>query len=418
MKSKLIARHKKQATVLVSKQTLEQVVREGQQLAERLMAENSNDSQLDQIQQAVAGLTSILSKTPSDMQADGASTLEDYLDDAVLPEMAKKIKQDIDMIANARNTSRTSATPAAAPSTEPVMAAMDDAFVTDRENGKPKTPEVVEVPRVAAAKKAAPPTAAPVAPAPAAAPAPTMNAEEAIQQLSSEGLAKAVKALTAIKEFESDRAAQTLIEIMTAELKTRPIESKEEKAQAAPAAGAMPAAAPAAPGALPVAASLLGGLRLASAEKTASPTSGGGDWTAGGDRGSVIEDGGRTPEIGQAHKEVDDKTGIKHPATENLGKFAADMTTAKAVKLAERMGDSLKGLYLEAKPLTDANDTRPVREAVESIYRAHDMFGEAIKTLGKQQMAEEAEKAAMAAKQAPAKKASSKLFGLSIATAE
>ena len=58
-------------------------------------------------------------------------------------------------------------------------------------------------------------------------------------------------------------------------------------------------------------------------------------------------------------------------------------------------------------------DSRPVREAVEAIYRAYDLFGEASKVLNKQQMQEEAEAKALEVKEQSKK--SSLLMGLKLA---
>ena len=109
--------------------------------------------------------------------------------------------------------------------------------------------------------------------------------------------------------------------------------------------------------------------------------------------------------------EVDDDThGMDHQASIT----AADMTTTKALNSAKGMGDKLKSLYLEAKPITEINDSRPVREAVEGIYKAMAMFDEATKVLGKMKAQEEAEEAAVAA-QEKAKKKSSLFMGLKLA---
>src|SRR5208282_3198840 len=97
-------------------------------------------------------------------------------------------------------------------------------FVTDRdENGKPKTPETLEVPRIATAdvkkeagmksKLAAPP--APAAPAPAA-DANIFNA------WTSDCLAAAIKAVTSTAEYASDKAAQQGVGMMNDALKNRP----------------------------------------------------------------------------------------------------------------------------------------------------------------------------------------------------
>jgi hypothetical protein len=71
-------------------------------------------------------------------------------------------------------------------------------------------------------------------------------------------------------------------------------------------------------------------------------------------------------------------------------KTAAEMNTAKALKLAESGAEKLKALYLELKPILSVNDTRAVRNAVEGVYQAMAMFEEAQKVLSKQDKQEEA----------------------------
>jgi hypothetical protein len=97
-------------------------------------------------------------------------------------------------------------------------------------------------------------------------------------------------------------------------------------------------------------------------------------------------------------------------------KVAADVTTDKAIKLAESAADKLKALYLDSKPITSVNESRPVREAVESIFSAMEMMGEALKVLVKQKHQEEEE--AEAAKAVANRKKSSRLGGLHLAAAD
>lgn len=160
-------------------------------------------------------------------------------------------------------------------------------------------------------------------------------------------------------------------------------------------------------------------------EKIAAGNEGG--WATSYKPMEVDEDGGRTPEIAEAHKGLEDHTGINHPATtmpiklndqqglKTGAKVAAELTTSKAVKQSESIGNDLKKMYLEAKSLTQVNDTRPVREAVEGIFRVADMFDEATKALNKQHQQEESEAAAAEIK---AKNKKSSLEGLALAAAE
>src|SRR6185369_11507513 len=143
MASRLFARRQqpKKATTLVSKQSLEQAVQEANILVEQLIGSNAHDERLDQLQEAISFLESVLKKSPTEMQQEGAATLDDYLDDAVMPDMAEKIKQDVDMIAKMKNAGN-----GAAPVQEPVMASGSDNWVSDRdEKGEPKVPELAEV---------------------------------------------------------------------------------------------------------------------------------------------------------------------------------------------------------------------------------------------------------------------------------
>jgi hypothetical protein len=171
------------------------------------------------------------------------------------------------------------------------------------------------------------------------------------------------------------------------------------------------------------------GVKFASAEiaKFAAAGNSGG-WYTSYKPMEVDEDGGRTPEIAEAHSKLEDNTGISHPETtmpiklseqqslKASAKTAADMTTGKAVKESETIGNDLKKMYLDAKSLTQVNDTRAVREAVESIFRAADMFDEATKALNKQHQQEESEAAAAEIKDKNKGKKSS-FEGLALAAA-
>lgn len=473
-------RHQKKSTILVSKQTVEQALTEGQALAEQWFEANANDPRIDKLQDVMDHLSRILHQSPQDLKAEGVSSIEEYFDDAKKPAEAQMIKREVDMIAKWKRTAKPAVAPMApgAPSQAvPAIASKKGsgaAFVSDRdENGEPKAPEKLEVPRVAKKKEkeAAPEPAAPIPPAPEAAapvaPAPAPVAAPAsaggglgpdgkfdIKTLSTEALAKAIKALTSIKEFEKDKSAQALIEEMTAELKTRPVE--QEPAPAAPAAAApvpVPAAAPVAPA--PIAASAkkaemedpgraqveLGGLTVASSLEEDGPvfasseekdavtgivaaaayivaSGNGGAWFVDdGDTFEVTENGGRTPEIAEAHSKLEDNTGVEKPATTQPIKFAADMTSGKAVREAEGFGEQLKKMYLDAKSITSVNDSRPVREAVESIFRAAKQLEAAVSVLNKQQMQEAAEEEAAKIK-SEQKKKSSEFGGLSFAAGE
>lgn len=175
-------------------------------------------------------------------------------------------------------------------------------------------------------------------------------------------------------------------------------------------------------------ASVQASLNIISAEiaKLKSAAASNGGWATSYKPMEVDEDGGRTPEIAEAHAGLEDNTGIQHPATtapislngQQSLKTAADLSTGKAVKQSESLGNDLKKMYLEAKSLTVVNDTRPVREAVEAIFRAADMFDEATKTLNKQNQQELSEAEAAKIKSENKGKKSSAFGGLALAAGE
>ena len=254
---------------------------------------------------------------------------------------------------------------------------------------------------IARRKQAAPPVtpAAPAPPKPVAAPPPVpgvgappvptapqeyQSTDEALKAVSTDVLASMVKALVGGKEFANDKAAQFLIETMTAELKTRPVQVED------------------------------GEPRLASNKKKAG-------WISVNDKTMDLEEGGdRVPEIAEAHGKLEDHTGIVKTRVVLPEKLAAaEISTASAVKKAEGYVASLKNTYLESKVLSTVNGTRPVREAVESIYAASLRMADATKTLAKQQEQEE-EESEKARKALETKKSSSKykLGGLMVAAAE
>jgi hypothetical protein len=88
-------------------------------------------------------------------------------------------------------------------------------------------------------------------------------------------------------------------------------------------------------------------------------------------------------------------------------KVAADkeaMKASTALKKVETLADRLKEMYLDAKDITTVNNSRFVREAVEAIFRAYDLLGQAAKVLGRQRMQEEAEADALKVKEKSKKK--------------
>jgi hypothetical protein len=480
--SKLMEQRKaaqtKKSTILLSIETAQDAVNIGKSLMNAYQAEGKNDPQLEE---AVKHLEMLLHSQPDQMQSEGAMNVEDYFDDAVLPEVARQAKNEVDMIANKRREARPAQVtkqPAAVPAAQPQMAsdektsaAGNDAYTTDRdEQGNPKAPEKAEVPRLAAKKKEAQPDAAAVAP-PAAAPAAPAagggSLDALFAKLPSDFVADLVKKLTSLEGFEQDKDVQAAVENLAGILQTRPVE-------AAPAPGA-PAAAPTASSkkggdfggkqAPPFGKkdeakkddkekkASFGGLRVIAAEKVAVAPPGREDqvkalknedvdnpyavaWASynKGDKkgalraahaviakfaaagfftwdqatGDVTESGGRTPEVAEAHSKIDEAPArLDRPTTTLPIKLAGEMTAQKAVKEAERLGQELKQTYLDAKSICTVNDSRPVREFVESIFRAGAMADEAVKTLNKQVMQEESEEAAAKVREKSNKKSSS-----------
>ena len=425
-----------------------------------------------------------------------------------------------------------------------------DPWVTDRdEKAEAKAPETAEVPRLAAKSKAAQPMApgapagpagaappaAPAPPAPPHSPASSGGGTIDIAQISSEGLAKMIKALSGVNDLLNDKALLAVIERATEILKGRPAEP--EAPATAPAAAPAPRAASAKAGGsvgknlagnpgcdqcemlningIPChetgcpnesrqwdeerqewvrylecpecgsdveegeACSCMepdmdfGGLNVASFEKEAvtppdisektmhelkddpsidepyavawsihnkkkdgsayrvvsvrkDATAEGSWWINVHEQtGDVEESGGRTPEVGEAHGKVDEKPAkFGHPETTepislNSSRQAAEgpMKAGTALKKVEKLAERLKEMYLDAKEVCDANDSRPVREAVEAIYRAYGLLGTAAKVLGKQDMQEKAEADAIELK-GKAKKKGNLLDSLVLAAAE
>lgn len=377
----------------------------------------------------------------------------------------------------AKVTSQSAAQPTVA-ADEKAAASGSDQFVTDRdEAGNPKAPEKAEVPRLAAKKKEAQPEVAPpvAAPAPAAPAAGGGSLDALFAKLPSDFLADLVKKLTSLEGFEQDKDVQAAVENLAGKLQARPVETAPAPGApaAAPTASAKKADAFGGKQAPPFGKkddkekkdAAVADLKTVAAEEkkvaVAPPGSenvvkglkeesdvdnpfavawsmynkgdkmssfkaacraiakmagaADGSWSWNQATGDVEESGGRTPEIAEAHSKIDEAPAkLDRPATVLPSKLAADMSAAKAVKEAEKLGNELKKTYLDAKAICTVNDSRPVREFVEAIFRAGDMADEAIKTLNKQVMQEESEEEAAKIKT----KKSSSFRGLSLIASE
>jgi len=282
-KSKLIG-NRKQSTIVVSKRTIEDALRRGNVLAESWMRENQNDPRLEQIENILAHLSRYMKMTPQEMRQDGVSTVEEYFDDAVRPDIAQKIKGDVNQIAKWHDEARAqhaqpaeitpeqqgvsyvpdSATKVMSSTEEKVMADKKanggSFFTTDRdEKGEAKMPEKAEVPRLAARKKkeaedpaldapvAPVPPPAPAAAAPAPAPAPS-GGVNAIDYIPTETLIKVIGDLPKEDDFAQNQGKQDALIELTNVLKSRPVlppEPVEGGEAAAPVAAPAPAGIPA-----------------------------------------------------------------------------------------------------------------------------------------------------------------------------
>jgi hypothetical protein len=104
MKLKFTARRNKKSTIVTSKQTVEQALQEANALAEQW---NDDDPRHGKLQNAIDFLTTYLNKSPQEMMRDGVSSIEEYFDDAVRPDVATQIKREVDMIAKWRREAKT-----------------------------------------------------------------------------------------------------------------------------------------------------------------------------------------------------------------------------------------------------------------------------------------------------------------------
>jgi hypothetical protein len=134
MKSRIISNRKK-AEILVSPETVQLAIQQANDIATKLLAKNPNDNMLDELEAASTRL-----------QHAGQN-----LSDPMTEQQAKK---DVDFIAQIRRGQRPQRIDQEAPMAATAAGTGSDGFVTDRnEQGEPKAPERLEVPRVAAKKK-------------------------------------------------------------------------------------------------------------------------------------------------------------------------------------------------------------------------------------------------------------------------
>src|SRR5271154_1111372 len=184
-KSKLIVARKKKSTVLVSVRTLQDAISRANQIVDGLMDSNPNDPSINKIEGAVQHMSRILNANPQQMKQDGASSIEDYMDNAKMPAEAMKLKNEVDMISKLQSRGgmqqQVNYVPDSAVSEQGIAASQKQAdggaaFTTDRdEKAEAKSPELLAVPRLAKKKKEAVPEPAAAAPMPEAAPVPAAS---------------------------------------------------------------------------------------------------------------------------------------------------------------------------------------------------------------------------------------------------
>jgi hypothetical protein len=268
MKSRMLQR-RKSATMIVTKQTLEQAMGEARGIAKALES-TPNDPRYKEVQTLYNDISGVLRKKPEDFAADGASSIEDYFDTARQPEIARELKSTVDRILSLKNeVSRVPAeakqpvqAPVEAPAPVHAMASKrnpttkgismssklfaarkkkvsDDEEILDAE--APMVDEAIEgeAPMDGAAPMTSAPPAdlggAPVAPGaagPTPSPAPTSG--NPFAPLPTEALTAVVEALTKIDGFETNPAILGSIEQVAEELKNRPMAPAEPEAGAAP----------------------------------------------------------------------------------------------------------------------------------------------------------------------------------------
>lgn len=471
----------KKSTTLVSVQTAKDAIQIGNSLLNAYMADGIDDPNVDKLSAAVDDLEGLLTHWSLRGVTNVEELFDDAISPETARRAKNEVDMIAQLRREQRPGPTQTPAQAPVVSSDKAAAAGNDPFVTDRdEAGNPKAPEKAEVPRIAAKKKEAQPEVAPPPAVPAPTPAAGGGSLDALfAKLPSDFLADLVKKLTSLEGFEQDKDVQAAVENLAGKLQARPVEAAPAPAgtpAAAPTASAKKAEAFGGKQAPPFGkkddkekkdASVADLKIVAAEEKKVAVTPPGsedvvkalkdepgvdnpwavawsmynkgdkmssfkaacqaiakiagaadGSWSWDQATGDVLESGGRTPEIAEAHSKIDEAPAkLDRPATVLPSKLAGDMSTAKAVKEAEKLGNELKKTYLDAKAICTVNDSRPVREFVESIFRASDMADEAIKTLNKQVMQEESEAEAAKIKGEKGKKSSS-FKGLSLIASE
>ena len=296
---------------------------------------------------------------------------------------------------------------------------------------------------------APPPAAPPPAPPPARPPA------NMFEKWQTQNLIETIEQLTDSDSFATDKPEQKSVELMAEVLSARPVERDTEDAKQAAVKMAKTALLRVRPRGLEAAVKSAAGMDEGAAksdedkpeEESKTASNDDDDDDAGHPFLQSVTDGvqalaplaemalaskkqagqGAPPQDGDTGKHLEgdtsiprgadfdeDHTGIPDVPT-TLPKEATVPTTGSALKTTETIIDKLKALYLEAKPITGVNGTRPVREGIEAIYHAMQAMGQSQKVLAKQLQQEDFDADTMAAKEKAKKKGASLLLNLRLA---
>jgi hypothetical protein len=91
-------------TVIASKETVEDSLRIAKTLAAKWIEDV--DPRLNKLKEIIHHLDDLLNSQPEQLAAEGANSVEDYFDDAKLPQDAAQVKLEVDMIAKWRREAR------------------------------------------------------------------------------------------------------------------------------------------------------------------------------------------------------------------------------------------------------------------------------------------------------------------------
>lgn len=470
MASRLTQR-RKESTMLVTPRTLHQAMSEARQLVTRIGHDDPRSAELKQLYNEIGAI----------VRGEGAESNTEQYDDAVNPQGAAKLKQAVERIRQLKNeiSRPAQAMPQAAPAMQPAFASAETkegALMSSRLFARKKKKHVEaedemldQAPEAVAGDAPAEPMleedgmddAAGMAPGAAAAPAPapvnTPTAGNPFANLPTELLSAWVEAATKVDNFSTNPAILGAIENVSEELKNRPMAPAAD-----PNAPKQASAKTAAPKGWETVvaelktAKIANGIALAHWMKEQGYSAARASFLIRrGKAASLVAaklaaapgvppvnedtmnkvDGQphEVPEIAEAHGKTEGVAkaeahdghaapkGDKVPS--DLEKQASKEEKSKnsaALKTAEQLEKKLGELYLDAKPIVQANSSAAVVAAVESIYDAKNKFAEAKMVLNKHEMQANAEEEAQKTVQDKDKKdkKASLTVGLALAAAE